>query len=416
MAQRIYVYADWQGLPATMRVGVLAADLVRGKEVFSFEYDQIWLQSGFARMLDPDLQLFSGPQYLNDGKPNFGMFLDSSPDRWGRVLMRRREAIIARKEERPPATLHESAFLLGVYDGTRMGGLRFKTNEDSDFVSHTAELAAPPWVTLRDLEYASLRLENEDITAPEELKWLNMLMAPGSSLGGARPKASVTDPAGNLWIAKFPSTSDEYDIGAWEMVVWQIAVNAGINMAPAQLQHFSGRHHTFLTRRFDRTPNTGRIHFASAMTLLGRQDGVDYHDGLSYLDMAGFIIQNGRRVNDNLRQLWTRMIFNMLVKNTDDHLRNHGFLLGEDGWDLSPAYDVNPNPRGNGLTLNVSEDDNSLDPELALSVAIHFRLKHRESEAILNRIRTEITGWAAIASKYGLSRREQETIAPAFER
>jgi len=415
MAQRIYVYADWQGLPATMRVGVLAADLVRGKEVFSFEYDQIWLQSGFARMLDPDLQLFSGPQYLNDGKPNFGMFLDSSPDRWGRVLMRRREAIIARKEERQPATLHESAFLLGVYDGTRMGGLRFKTNEDSNFVSHAAELAAPPWVTLRDLEYASLRLENEDITAPEELKWLNMLMAPGSSLGGARPKASVTDPAGNLWIAKFPSTSDEYNIGAWEMVVWQIAVNAGINMAPAQLQHFSGRHHTFLTRRFDRTPNTGRIHFASAMTLLGRQDGVDYHDGLSYLDMAGFIIQNGRRVNDNLRQLWTRMIFNMLVKNTDDHLRNHGFLLGEDGWDLSPAYDINPNPRGNGLTLNVSEDDNSLDPELALSVAIHFRLKHRESEAILNRIRTEITGWAAIASKYGLSRREQETIAPAFE-
>jgi len=415
MAQRIYVYADWQGLPATMRVGVLAADLVRGKEVFSFEYDQLWLQSGFAQMLDPDLQLFSGPQYLNDGKPNFGMFLDSSPDRWGRVLMRRREAIIARKEERQPAILHESAFLLGVYDGTRMGGLRFKTNEDSNFVSHAAELAAPPWVTLRDLEYASLCLENEDITAPEELKWLNMLMAPGSSLGGARPKASVTDPAGNLWIAKFPSTSDEYDIGAWEMVVWQIAVNAGINMAPAQLQHFSGRHHTFLTRRFDRTPNTGRIHFASAMTLLGRQDGVDYHDGLSYLDMAGFIIQNGRRVNDNLRQLWTRMIFNMLVKNTDDHLRNHGFLLGEDGWDLSPAYDVNPNPRGNGLTLNVSEDDNSLDPELALSVAIHFRLKHRESEAILNRIRTEITGWAAIASKYGLSRREQETIAPAFE-
>ncbi len=416
MAQRIYVYADWQGLPATMRVGVLAADLVRGKEVFSFEYDQLWLQSGFARMLDPDLQLFSGPQYLNDGKPNFGMFLDSSPDRWGRVLMRRREAIIARKEERQPATLHESAFLLGVYDGTRMGGLRFKTNEDSNFVSHAAELAAPPWVTLRDLEYASLCLENEDITAPEELKWLNMLMAPGSSLGGARPKASVTDPSGNLWIAKFPSTSDEYDIGAWEMVVWQIAVNAGINMAPAQLQHFSGRHHTFLTRRFDRTPNTGRIHFASAMTLLGQQDGVDYHDGLSYLDMVGFIIQNGRRVNDNLRQLWTRMIFNMLVKNTDDHLRNHGFLLSEEGWDLSPAYDINPNPRGNGLTLNVSEDDNSLNPELALSAAIHFRLKPKESEAILNRIRIEITGWPAIASKYGLSRREQETIAPAFER
>jgi serine/threonine-protein kinase HipA len=414
MAKKIYVYADWLDVPHTVKVGTLTADFVRGDEVFSFSYDSAWLQSGFAQTLDPDLQLFTGPQYLNNGKPNFGMFLDSSPDRWGRVLMRRREAILARQEERRPSTLLESDFLIGVHDDTRMGGLRFKTDEEGDFQNHSAELAAPPWVTLRDLEYASLHLENENMSALEELKWLNMLMAPGSSLGGARPKASVIDPTGKLWIAKFPSINDEHNIGAWEMVAHELALSAGINMSSAQVQLFSGRHHTFLTSRFDRVGDE-RIHFASAMTLLGHRDGMDHHDGLSYLDMVAFITQNGQNVNDNLRQLWTRMVFNILVKNTDDHLRNHGFLLQGGGWELSPAYDINPNPRGNGLTLNVSENDNSLDPELALLVAKHFRLNAADAKAILAHIRSAIAPWSTIASKYGLSRREQEIMAPAFQ-
>ncbi|WP_295676212.1 type II toxin-antitoxin system HipA family toxin [uncultured Mucilaginibacter sp.] len=349
MARRILVYADWEGLPQAIQVGTLTADMIRGKDVFSFEYAQAWLRVPQAQMLDPDLQLFSGPQYLNDDKPNFGMFLDSSPDRWGRVLMRRREAITARQDGRTARPLNELDFLIGVFDGTRMGGLRFKETADGEFLSHATELAAPPWVTLRELEYASLQLENEALSDTEELRWLKMLMAPGSSLGGARPKASVTDTSGDLWIAKFPSTNDEYDIGAWEMVVWELAVNAGIGVAPAQLHQFSGRHHTYLTKRFDRVNQTGRIHFASAMTLLGQQDGADFHNGASYLDIVGFIIQHGRNVNDNLRQLWTRMTFNILVKNTDDHLRNHGFLLKDGGWELSPAYDLNPNPRGNWI-------------------------------------------------------------------
>lgn len=414
MAKRILVYADWQGLPATIQIGALTAELVRGKETFSFAYTREWLQSDLAQTLDPDLQLYEGPQYLNDEKPNFGMFLDSSPDRWGRVLMRRREAILARQEQRPVATLQESDFLLGVHDSARMGGLRFKQSEGGEFLSHATELAAPPWVALRDLEYASLRLENENMDAGEELRWLNMLMAPGSSLGGARPKASVTDPNGNLWIAKFPSTNDEYDIGAWEMVIHDLAVAAGINIAPAQLQHFTGRHHTFLNQRFDRVNGDGRIHFASAMTLLGSQDGADFNSGASYLDLVGFIVQNGRQVNDNLRQLWMRIVFNILVKNTDDHLRNHGFLLNTDGWELSPAYDINPNPHGNGLTLNISEDDNSLDVGLALSVAKHFRLKNHEATLILNDIRHLVAGWPVMATKYGLSRREQENMSGAF--
>jgi len=414
MAKRILVYADWETLGQATLVGTLIADEVRGREIFSFEYTRAWLESAHKQMLDPDLQLFSGPQYLNDVKPNFGMFLDSSPDRWGRVLMKRREAIIARQEGKVVRGLNESDFLLGVFDATRMGGLRFKETADGEFLSHATELAVPPWVTMRELEYASLQLENEALPVADELRWLNMLMAPGSSLGGARPKASVADTAGNLWIAKFPSTNDETDIGAWEMIVSELAVKAGLNTAPAQLNRFSSRHHTFLTSRFDRIRQSGRIHFASAMTLLGQQDGADFNSGASYLDIAAFIIRNGRNVNENLKQLWTRMTFNILVKNTDDHLRNHGFLLRKDGWELSPAYDLNPNPRGSGLTLNISEADNSLDTELALSVAKHFRLNGKEAEDILDHIIQEVAQWRITALKYKLSRKEIENMAPAF--
>jgi serine/threonine-protein kinase HipA len=414
MSKEILVYADWSGVTKTTQVGTLTATIARGKEIFSFEYTQEWLELPQAQMLDPDLQLYSGRQYLNDDKPNFGMFLDSSPDRWGRVLMKRREAIMARQQDRKPMPLNESDFLLGVFDGTRMGGLRFKTAATGDYLSHATELAAPPWISLRDLEYASLQLENEDMSATEELRWLNMLMAPGSSLGGARPKASVTDPNGNLWIAKFPSTNDGYDIGAWEMVVYELAAKSGIKVSPAQLHQFSGRHHTFLTSRFDRTEQTQRIHFASAMTLLGRQDGADFHTGASYLDLAAFIIQSGREVNENLKELWTRLLFNILIKNTDDHLRNHGFLLRADGWELSPAYDLNANPQGQGLTLNISDEDNSLDVELALAVAKHFRLSSLQAEQIFERMIQQISQWKEIATKYKLSRREQENMAGAF--
>ncbi|WP_114941283.1 type II toxin-antitoxin system HipA family toxin [Mucilaginibacter endophyticus] len=414
MARRILVYADWDGLPEIAEFGTLTADISRGNEIFSFEYSPSWLQSPQAQLLDPDLQLYAGPQYLNDDKPNFGMFLDSSPDRWGRMLMKRREAITARQEERKPVSLNESDFLLGVFDGTRMGGLRFKTTADGEFLSHVAELAAPPWIALRDLEYASLRLETEDMSATEELRWLNMLIAPGSSLGGARPKASVTDPEGNLWMAKFPSANDEYDMGAWEMVVLELALIAGIKVSPAQLQQFSGKHRTFLTSRFDRVGGNRRVHFASAMTLLGQQDGADFHSGSSYLDMVEFIIRNGSNVKENLKELWKRVVFNILVKNTDDHLRNHGFLLRDNGWELSPAYDMNANPQGRGLTLNISENDNSLDPELALSVAVHFRLKLEDAKVMLEQIKNAVAQWPKIATKYKLPRREQENMDSAF--
>lgn len=414
MARKVLVYADWSGMDQPALVGLLAADVVRGKEVFSFEYADEWLQSSKGQMLDPDLQLYSGPDYPKGDKPNFGIFLDSSPDRWGRVLMKRREAILARQEDRPPKILYELDFLLGVFDSTRMGGLRFKENEGGEFMGYAVELATPPWTSLRELEYASLQLENDKLPETEEMRWLMMLMAPGSSLGGARPKASVTDPQGNLWIAKFPSINDDYDIGAWEMVAYELALKAGINLPPAQLLQLSGRHHTFMTQRFDRVNQTERIHFASAMTLLGHTDGAGGQIGVSYLDLAEIIIKSSNNAEENLKELWTRMVFNVLIKNTDDHLRNHGFLLRQGGWEFSPAYDLNPNPRGSGLTLNISEDDNSLDTELALSVAKYFRLKHDQAKDILDTLKNAVAQWRTIATKYKLSKREQDYMAAAF--
>lgn len=415
MTKKILVYADWVGLPNTMLIGLLTSDIVRGKEEFSFEYAEEWIKSSESQYLDPDLQLFSGRQFLRDEKPNFGMFLDSSPDRWGRVLMKRREAIVARKEGRKAETLFESDFLLGVFDGSRMGGLRFKIEKDGHFLSFEEGLAAPPWINLRDLEFASLQLEKDDTDNDEEdLKWLNMLISPGSSLGGARPKASVRDKDENLWIAKFPSSNDEVDIGAWEMVVHELAANSGVIVAPAMLQKYTGRHHTFLTKRFDRINQTQRIHFASAMTLLGYRDGADHHEGVSYLDLAGLIQQRGRSVNENLKELWRRIVFNIMVKNTDDHLRNHGFLLYQDGWELSPAYDMNAVSAGTGLTLNISENENSLSLELALEVAQHFRIKPKEASMMIGEMKKSISDWRKIASKYKVSNREQDAMAEAF--
>ncbi|MGI8597614.1 MAG: type II toxin-antitoxin system HipA family toxin, partial [Chitinophagaceae bacterium] len=212
----IYVYADWIPLAEPTLLGILSAAHIRGKEIFSFDYDEACLKLGKSFLLDPDLQFFTGPQYTRDDKPNFGIFLDSSPDRWGRVLMKRREAILAKKENRKVTTLFESDFLLGVYDQHRMGGLRFKTDPEGEFLNNNKKLASPPWASLRDLEFASLQLEKDpDMKDDEALKWLNMLLAPGSSLGGARPKASIQNKDGSLWIAKFPSAGDEHNVGAW---------------------------------------------------------------------------------------------------------------------------------------------------------------------------------------------------------
>jgi serine/threonine-protein kinase HipA len=409
------IYADWDGLETHQFIGALFSSYSRGKEIFSFEYDKQWLQSSFVQEIDPDLGLYPGVQYLRDRKSNFGVFLDSSPDRWGRVLMDRRESVLARMENRPCRNLHESDYLLGVFDEQRMGALRFKETESGIFLNDNRNFATPPWTSIRELEQASYQLENDLITDDSEiLKWLYMLLAPGSSLGGARPKAGVRNTDGALWIAKFPSRDDRYDVGAWEMIVNELAQMAGLNVAQAMAKPFSGKHHTFLTKRFDRTDAGKRLHFASAMTLLGYTDGVSFQDDASYLELAEFIIRKSADINRDLEELFRRIVFSICVSNTDDHLRNHGFLLTKNGWTLSPAYDINPNPKGTGLKLNISAHDNALDLNLAMEVAHFFRLTDDKATTVIQNTVNAVSKWRQIATRYKLSRDEQDRMSPAF--
>jgi serine/threonine-protein kinase HipA len=412
--KQILVYADWIDLGGTMLMGTLQAEQVRGKEVFSFSYTKEWLEKGPALILDPDLGLYSGPQYSRDEKPNFGLFMDSSPDRWGRVLMERREALLARQEGRKPKPLMESDFLLGVFDLYRMGGLRFKLSEDGLFLDANTAMAAPPMTSLRTLEEASLQLEKDDaLEDPAFAKWLNLLISPGSSLGGARPKASVADPNGELWIAKFPSRKDDRDIGGWETVVNEIAIKSGISVAEGKARRVTQHYHTFLTKRFDRIGD-GRIHFASAMTLLGQTDGVDAVAGISYLHLAEYIMRYGAQPDTDLEELWRRIVFNICVSNSDDHLRNHGFLLTPKGWILSPAFDINPIPLSTGLHLNISEQSNALDLDLAREVAEKFRVNKEKREAIINKVTKAVSQWREIAARIGISRSEMLPMESAF--
>lgn len=412
--KKLYVYMDcFEEKP--MLMGILHSELLRGKEVFSFEYESSCLKLKIFRNLDPDLLQFSGKQFLPSGKSNFGLFLDSSPDRWGRMLMRRRESINAKNENRRILNLTETDYLLGVYDGNRMGALRFKLFPDGDFLDNNKAMATPPWAYLRDLEYASLQIENDTIQDDKEYaKWLNMLIAPGSSLGGARPKANIVDKDGNLWIAKFPTNHDSRDMGAWEALTAELAKQSGIKMAECHAQRFSSKQHTFLTKRFDREGKK-RIHFASAMTLLGYTDGADAVEGVSYLELVEWIGRNCENVAYNLEELFKRVVFNIAVSNCDDHLRNHGFILGTNGWELSPAYDINPDPNGMGLKLNISEYDNSLDYDLAISVAKYFGIEKKSAIEIVSHIKAVVSTWKKLASTYGISRSEQEDMAAAFK-
>ncbi|MFP5492530.1 MAG: type II toxin-antitoxin system HipA family toxin [Bacteriovoracia bacterium] len=412
----IEVWADYYYLPQAQKVGVLTASPSRGKEVFAFEYDQTWLTGPYMFQIDPELFLFNGRFHPTAGSENFGVFLDSSPDRWGRTLMLRREAQRAKLEKRKANTLLPSDYLLGVFDKNRMGGLRFKV--DGVFKDDDRTYAAPPWTTLRELETASLKLEEEGIEDdPKFAEYLKLLFAPGSSLGGARPKASVLDPDGNLWIAKFPSKEDSKDVGGWEAVVYELAVKCGLNVPKAKAERFANKHHTFLVKRFDRLPGDKRVHFSSAMTLLQHKDGDNYESGASYLELVDFIISSGApsKVNRDLEELWRRIAFSVAVSNSDDHLRNHGFLLSEEGWELSPAYDINPNEMAVGLSLNISDASNALDFDLVKSVAKDFRVSPAIADEIIDKIKTTVSEWDKIAENFGISRSERQRMEKAFK-
>ncbi|AKP92156.1 type II toxin-antitoxin system HipA family toxin [Achromobacter ruhlandii] len=415
----IAVYADWDGLPGPQRLGFLHSRKTRATERFEFEYDEAALTSPLFHglQLDPGIQAFGGPQYPVAPRDQFGVFKDSSPDRWGRLLMDRRFERDKRQGLVPAgARLYESDYLLGVHDVYRVGALRYRLEDTGDFLDNRINLAAPPFTEIRALEQASRALERDpDNVAVRGQDWLRMLIAPGGSLGGARPKASVVDDAGRLYIAKFPSTRDTHDVGGWEMVVNALASGCGLNVAAAQARKFASDHHCFIVRRFDRTEASHRLHFASAMTLTGHSDGDDASTGASYLELAEALMNQGAQPNQDLRELWSRIVFNILVSNTDDHLRNHGFILVPGlGWKLSPAYDMNPVPYADGLKLNITDADNALDLELTRQIASYFRLPLHEADEIINDFRDVVGQWRTLAQGLGLSAWEQDRMAEAF--
>jgi serine/threonine-protein kinase HipA len=420
--QRIAVYGDWDGLTDPLRIGFLHTRHSAGQEFFEFEFDAVALTHPalVGIQLDPRLQPFAGPQYPPQGRSKFAVFADASPDRWGRFLIRRRLERDQRAGLAAPSTkLKESDFLLGVHDQYRVGALRFRRDDTGPFLDNQDRRGAPPLVNLRELEAASIAVERDESNdAPNGGEWLKMLIAPGGSLGGARPKASVIDPEGGLWIAKFPSArdaGDDFNVGAWEMVIQTLARQCGIRVPESMLRRYVHAHHTFLVKRFDRTPAGRRLHFASAMTLTDRQDGDDAASGASYLEIAEVLIQYGSRTNEDLRELWARIVFNLLVSNTDDHLRNHGFLLEPGkGWRLSAAYDMNPVPDSYGLKLNISELDNALDLDLARSVAPYFRLSPKEAREIIETSQQVVRQWPVLANALRIPAREQERMAQAF--
>lgn len=406
----IYVFADFPPFHNEL-IGTIYVSQMRGKEFYSFEYQQSWLENGYM-MLDPDLHLYKGRQYINDDKNIFGVFADSCPDRWGRRLMNRREELRAKAAGEKPRKLSESDYLLGVYDEARMGGLRFKTDLDGDFLSFDKEYATPPWTSLRELEQASIAFEGDDTGSNE--KWLRQLLTPGSSLGGARPKASVMAPDGSLWIAKFPSRHDDFNSGAWEMVVHDLAAMCGLNVPKAEAVKFSKLGTTFLVKRFDQDGEK-RIHFSSAMTMLGKMDGANASDGSSYLEIVSFLKANGAKPQRDLQELWKRIVFSMAVSNTDDHFRNHGFILSDTGWELSPLYDVNPDIYGEYLSLNVDNDNSSINFRLAVAAAPFYGLNEKKAfEVVKNIANTVKENWQLLAKKYEISRGEIERMRPAF--
>jgi serine/threonine-protein kinase HipA len=394
----IFVYAHWIGMNEPKCIGVLTAQQVKSRKAFSFEYDKEWIASKEQLLLDPDIAWYSGKQYPN-GKENFGVFMDSMPDTWGRRLMERRAAQDAREKDIVAANLYDIDFLLGVYDESRMGALRFKIDPEGPFLDNNSAYPTPHWSNIRELQHAAEVIDS-DKESKVAVKYLAMLMAPGSSLGGARPKANILD-------------DDTIDKAAWEYLAYTLALEAGIEMAESRIEKISGKYHTFFTKRFDRL-NGERVHFASAMTMTGKNEDTIKDSPASYLDLAEFIQFSGADNEADLQQLWRRIVFNIAVSNTDDHLRNHGFILKEDGWRLSPAYDINPSIDKDGLALNIDSTDNALSFDLAKTVGEFFQLNAQQMDEIINEVMGVTKNWKKIAQQIGISRAEQELMGKAF--
>jgi serine/threonine-protein kinase HipA len=414
MIERLDIVLDDDSLGPTTKVGTLLREHSRSGEVISFEYDDDYLSLPWSLEIDPELPLHRGRQHPAQPRALFGVLRDTAPDRWGRVLLERREALEAKQQERRHRRLSEWDFLLGVSDQTRLGALRLREIGPAPGYVDNSELSVPPVTRLRELEAIARELSRDGVEdRPEYAKWLAQLIAPGTSLGGARPKASFRDEDGQLWLAKFPASDDRRDIGAWERLASQLAVAAGVHMPESRLLDFASTYRTYAVMRFDRECGSRRL-YASAMTMLRRTDG----DGEgSYVDIAEVIQQYGdpECIESDLAQLYRRVVFSILLANRDDHLRNHGFLRTSGGWRLSPAFDVNPNPDKHDHALAIDEADPTPSVANLHATCGYYRLTDRAASRIEADVRAAVREWRRMASAIKISGSEQRLLADIIE-
>jgi len=407
MERRVFVYVDLDGVPH--RVGRLWGRVRKNKEGGTFEYNDAWLQHPNRFSLEPALKLGPGPFHTSADMPMFGAIGDSAPDRWGRALMRRMERRRAEHEGQAPRTLHEMDYLLLVDDEARAGALRFAETEGGPFLAQEEAKRIPSLVALPKLLSAAEHVIDETDTDED----LQLLFAPGSSLGGARPKASVREKDGQLAIAKFPRKDDETSTVIWEAVALRLAHKAGITVPVARVETV-GKKPVLLLRRFDRNGKR-RIPFLSAMSMLSAKDNESH----SYLEIVDALRQHGAVTKADIGALWRRIVFNVLISNTDDHLRNHGFLYqGSDGWLLSPAYDLNPVPtdiKPRILTTAINEEDGTASLALAMSVAKYFELDAAKAREIAKQVGKAVSTWRNEAAHHGVGKNEIDRMASAFE-
>lgn len=405
---KTYVYISLKG--NDIPVGTLWFHNRKGKESASFEYDKDWLKNPERFALEPALNLTEGVFHTQNNQTIFGSIGDSAPDRWGRVLMRRAETLRAKESNEIAKTLTELDYLLGVNDYSRQGALRFSQDINGKFLSHSKTITIPPLIDLPKLLSATERYLDDNETKDD----LKLLLAPGSSLGGARPKASVRDKDGNLYIAKFPRKDDDYIMVAWEAVALTLAKNAGIQTPEWKLEKIADKP-VLIIKRFDRNGENLRIPFLSAMSMLGAKD----NEAHSYLEIAYAINQNGAHPENDLQNLWRRIVFSVLISNTDDHLRNHGFIYeNSKGWSLSPVYDVNPTPteiKPRILSTSINFDDPSASLDIAFSVISDFRISKLEANKIVKEVSYSVLNWREVAKKFGISKKEIDFMSSAFE-
>lgn len=414
--KKLYVYADFDWLNAPQLIGELSYESLRGNDSYGFKFDNEWLRRYGSLNLSEDLNNYPGQQYTKPERDIFGCFADALPDRWGRTLLNRREQILATEENRPVRRLSSFDYLCGIDDFSRMGGFRFKEDPEGEYICTENNLSIPPLTSIRELIVASQEIEkSEESHELPEKKWIQQLVHPGTSLGGARPKAGVIDENQVLYVAKFPSRKDDYDVALWEHLSHQLAKKAGIKAAETKAIGAGEKYHTLLSRRFDRTTEGRRIHFASAMTLLGLTDGCNADSGHGYLDIVDFILQSCCDVDANLRELYRRVAFNICIGNSDDHFRNHGFLLTPRGWTLSPAYDMNPT-LNEYQSLLINKSSSKADLALLLQASEDYMIPQSDAEQIINQVKESVKSWRAMASRLGISQREMEYFAARLDR